>query len=404
MRDEKFLKILDGVILAAFYILAAGITFSNALTEIAVAIIIGLWIVKKIMTKDCGIPGGALTYILMAFILWNALSFFNSGYMDESTRGLLKVVKYAFLFMVTIDHFNSRKGIKRFLLYSLSVAFFISLNGIYQYISGTDLIRSRVIDILDHLYRVSSSFVHPNDFGAYLVVMLTILLSLFFSSTRKFKERILTLLATLLFMWAVFATKSRGAWIGLVIALIALFSIKSRKMLVVILLLLLASPLIMPKAVRERFADIAQIKVSGSAWERTRLWQGAIDMVKAHPLLGHGVNTYSKNFPAYKPSDYPDSIYPHNSFLQMAAETGIIGAGLFIIFLFSLIINVAGGIGKPVKGVYRDLYLGLLAGITGFLCHCFVDTHLYSTTLACFLFMYLGIAVAFKKAVYEECE
>ena len=402
MTDERFLNIIDRIITAAFCVLAAGITFSNAVTETAVAVIIGLWIVKKVKIKDYSVPSGALAYILVFFILWNTLSFFNSEYMNESIRGVLKVVKNAFLFMITVDHFNSRRRIKRFLLYVLGVAFFISLNGIYQYISGTDLIRHRIIDVLDHLHRVSSSFVHSNDFGAYLVVMLTLLYSLFFSTTRRFRERCLSLIAMLPITWVLFATKSRGAWIGFLIAITCLFSVKSKKILVVLLLILIASPFIMPHVMKERFSDLSTIRTSGSAWERIKLWQGAIDMVKAHPVLGHGVNTYSKNFPKYKPADYPDLAYTHNSFLQMATEIGTVGAGLFILFLIALITSMAGGIKKLEKGIYRDLYLGLLAGIVGFLCSCFVDTHLYSTTLASFLFMCLGVAVAFKKVIYEE--
>ena len=401
LTEERFLNIIDRITTFAFYVLAVGVAFSNAIAEIAVVVIIGLWVIKRIKTRDCSISGGVLTYILLVFILWNALSFFNSGYMSESVRGLFKVIKYTFIFMAAIDHFNSKKKIKRFLLYTLAAAFFISLNGIYQYISGTDLIRHRVINTLDHLYRVSSSFAHSNDFGAYLVVMLTLFLSLFFSSTRRFKERILCFIAALPIAWAMFATKSRGAWISFIVSAVLLFSIKSRKMLVVILLLVLASPFIMPDAVKQRFSDISDIRTSGTAWERTKLWQGAINMVKAHPVLGHGVNTYTRNFPAYKPKDYPDAIYTHNGYLQMITEIGIVGAGLFIMFLIVFITSVAGGVKRLEKGIYRDLYLGLLAGVVGFLCHCFVDTHLSSTTLTIFIFMYLGVAVAFKKAMHE---
>jgi O-antigen ligase len=401
MTEERFLRIVDRITLVAFYVLAVGVTFSNAVTEIAAAVIIALFIIKKIKTKDCSLPGRPLAYILAVLILWNILSFINTNYINESIRGLLKVVKYTFLFIVTIDCFNSKKKIKWFLVYSVGVAFFISLNGIYQYVSGIDLIRHRSINVLDHLYRVSSSFAHSNDFGAYLVIMLTLALSLFLSSTRRFKERILCLFATLPVAWCMFATKSRGAWISLIISAILLFSIKSKKILVLILLLLLMSPFIVPESIKQRFADFASIKTSGTAWERTKLWQGAFNMVKEHPVLGHGVNTYTRNFPAYKPADYPDAIYCHNSFLQMATEIGIVGVGLFIIFLICLIISGARGIKKLERGIYRDLYLGLLAGLVGFLCHCFVDTHLSSTTLSVFLFMYLGVSVAFKKVIYE---
>jgi O-antigen ligase len=402
MRDEKFLKVVDRIMAVAFYVLAAGITFSNAVTSIAAVTIIILWFLKRFMTKNPAISVGLAAYIFILFIIWNGLSFFNTSYVFESAKGLFRVIRHMLLFMAAIDYFDSRKKIKRFLLYSLGVAFFISLNGIYQYVSGVDLIRQKAINVMDYLYRVSSSFVHSNDFGAYLIVVSTMFFSLFFSKARKFKERVLSLIVIIPVSWAIFATKSRGAWIGLIISIIILFSVKSRKLLVFILLLLLVSPLIMPDMVRQRFLDLKDIRTSGSAWERVKLWQGAFDMVKARPFLGHGVNTYSRNFPAYKPDDYPDYMYSHNGYLQMATEIGIIGAGLFITFLIVLFAGIARGIKKLDKGIYRDLYLGLFAGLVGFLCSCFVDTHLSSTTLMNFLFMYMGLLLAFKKITLDN--
>ena len=86
----------------------------------------------------------------------------------------------------------------------------------------------------------------------------------------------------------------------------------------------------------------------------------------------------------------------------MATEIGAVGLGIFIVFLFSLIISSVSVIKKLQRGIYRDLYLGLLAGVVGFLCHCFVDTHLYSVTLATFLFLCLGLIATFRRIVYEE--
>lgn len=402
MNTIKVCNIIDKVMTVAFYLLAASVVFSIALTEIATISIILLWFIKKVLTKDYSLPGGTLSYILLAFVVWNLLSFFNTSYLYESFRGFLKVFKYMLLFIASIDYFDSRSKIKRYLLYLIGISFIVSLDGIVQYLLGVDIIRHRVINPLDHLHRVSASFVHSNDFGAYLVVVLTIFMSLFFSSTRKFKGRILLLLVIPPVLWCLLKTQSRGAWLSFIVSLLCLFSIKSKKIFIIILILLIASPFIMPKNIRQRFSDFSTITTQGTAWERTKLWQGAVQMVKEHPILGFGVNTYTKNFAEYKPKDYTDVKYTHNSYLHMATEIGAVGLGIFIVFLFSLIIGSVGVIRKLQRGIYRDLYLGLLAGIVGFLCHCFVDTHLYSVTLATFLFLCLSLITAFRRVVYEE--
>ena len=69
---------------------------------------------------------------------------------------------------------------------------------------------------------------------------------------------------------------------------------------------------------------------------RIVLWKEAIAIIKDHPFLGCGLNTYSIVAPKYKIAE-GGGIYPHNSYLQMAAETGLLGLGAFlwiIIILF----------------------------------------------------------------------
>ena len=86
----------------------------------------------------------------------------------------------------------------------------------------------------------------------------------------------------------------------------------------------------------------------------------------------------------------------------MAAEIGIVGSGIFLIFLLVLAVSVGRNIDGFGKGKSRDLSFGILAGTVGFLAHCAVDTHLYSVTLSAFLFLCLGLNVAFRNISYEE--
>ncbi|NQT89746.1 MAG: O-antigen ligase family protein [Candidatus Omnitrophica bacterium] len=397
MYKDKILDVCDKLTALSFYLLVLGITFSNALTEIATASIIALWIIGKILKKDYSLPGGILSILLVLLSAWTLASFINTGYMHESIRGLFKVIKHAALFMATIDYFRTRARIERLVYVMFGVAFFICLNGILQYIIGTDLIRHRTIDPYDYLHRVSSSFRHANDFGAYLVVIIPLLMSLIFSKGRSLKMRIMLSVVLLPAFWCLVTTDSRGAWIGFLIALLYMAFMRSKKLFVIILILLLASPLFMPHSIKDRFSDISTINSGGTIWERIKLWSGTADMVRDHPVLGVGVNTYTKNFPKYKPADYPDVRYTHNSYLHMAAETGIVGAGIFIAFLLILVFTASRSIRLHKDPLERDLSLGLLAGVIGFLAHCVVDTHLYSVVLSAFIFMCLGLTVSLRR-------
>ena len=178
--------------------------------------------------------------------------------------------------------------------------------------------------------------------------------------------------------------------------------LKSKRLAALILIVLIASPLFLPASIKARFSDIATYSTQGTTWERLRLWSGTTAMIKEHPLLGFGVNTYTKNFPAFKPKDYPDVRYTHNSYLHMAAETGVVGAGIFLLFLGFVLFSSAKAFLRFKKGTTRNLAIGVIAGMLGFLAHSVVDTHFYSVTLSAFMFLCLGLIVVFRNLAYEE--
>ncbi len=401
MNIDRTNYILDKLSGLALYILIAAVAFSTALTEIATVAIIAAWFLKKILSRDYNVPCRSLSIILLAFILWNLASFINTSYLNESMRGLLKVIKHSLLFIAVVEHFDSGKKINRFLIFGLGCGFIIAVNGIVQNNIGYDLIRGRMIDRLDYLHRISSSFVHSNDFGAYLIVFTTMLLSLFFTKKQPFKKRVLILFVSLPFIWCLRATGSRGAWLGFAIAFIFMAMLKSKRLVVAILIALIISPFFVPVSIKSRFSDLKTYSTHGTTWERLRLWQGTAAMVKAHPFLGFGVNTYTKNFPEFRPKDYPDAIYTHNSYLHMAAEIGIVGAGIFLLFLGVILLSSAKAFKRLKKGPTRDFAIGTLAGTAGFLAHSGVDTHFYSVTLSAFMFLCLGLIIAFRNLAYE---
>jgi hypothetical protein len=404
INKQKTIGVCGRLIGILLYILACAITFSNSFTEIATFAVVVLWLCKILLKKDLILTSvGNIGFILFLFLIVNLASFINTSYINESVRGFMKVFKHALLFFAVIDYFDSRPKVKKFLFFSIGVGAISAINGGIQYIIGRDIIRQRTIDPLDYLHRVSSSFTHANDFGAYLVVIIAIAISLLFCRNTSLKQKILLSAITLLLGWSLMATGSRGAWLGFLIAVVYLVINKSKKSVVVILLLLVISGFFMPNYVKDRFSDFAKIKErQGTVWERLKLWSGTVNMIKDHPFLGSGANTYTRNFPRYKPKDYPDVRYTHNSYLQMASEIGIVGAGTFIVFLIMLIGHAQRSIKNMEVGLDRNLLIGLLAGIVGFLFHCGVDTHFYSVTLSAFLFLYLGVAASFCDKRYEN--
>ena len=269
----------------------------------------------------------------------------------------------------------------------------VCLDGLYQYFSGIDLIRGKKLILNDYLRRISASFVHPNSFGIFLFMVSSILGATVFSFGTGLKKRFLFLIPFLMSIYCLFLTRSRGAWLSFSVSFFIIALLKSKKAVLIVLLLLGFAFILMPTSAKDALKDSFDLS-SGTSWERVMLWKGTVRMIKEHPVLGFGINTYSRNFPAFKPKEYSDLRYSHNCYLQMASETGIPGAILFILFLSAVLMSCLKGIFKMVKDTRKDVAIGLFACLIGFILGAVVDTHFYALTLSVFFYVLFGFCFA----------
>ena len=116
------------------------------------------------------------------FTFFVFLSILNSQYPVLSLRGFFfKVLQETFTFFIFIECINSVKRLRTFLTIFLISFVLIITDGIYQSIVKTDF-------IFHHAYsdfRLTASLKHGNDFGAYLVFVFPVLLSMIFYRRKK---------------------------------------------------------------------------------------------------------------------------------------------------------------------------------------------------------------------------
>ncbi len=79
---------------------------------------------------------------------------------------------------------------------------------------------------------------------------------------------------------------------------------------------------------------------TNSSTIRLIVWRGAIDVFKANPILGSGVETFAYAYYQHRPSEHNltsewDYLYnkAHNEYLNYLATTGIIGLGSYLLFI-----------------------------------------------------------------------
>jgi putative inorganic carbon (HCO3(-)) transporter len=126
-------------------------------------------------------------------------------------------------------------------------------------------------------------------------------------------------------------------------------------------------------------------------------------MIRDHPVIGLGANTYMKNYKRYK--NYPeyrnvitaDFLYAHNNFLHMAAEIGLLGLGIFLWLIYELFRECIAVNKKLKDDFFKILSLSLNLCLLAFLVNGLTESSLYSSRVALIFWYLMGLAIGMKK-------
>ncbi len=194
------------------------------------------------------------------------------------------------------------------------------------------------------------------------------------------------------FGWhAVFLTGSRGGLLGLVVTILFVAFRSPKKIFgfLLIPIFILAYQWQAGSVMKERAHTISEYEQESSAQTRLEAWQAAIKMIKKHPFLGVGLASFGPAFPDF--SDKKPRA-AHNTFFQIAAESGIVAgiSYLFIILSAFLLLFRASKFYKDKDPLLYFVSEATLTSLLGFfVCSMFLSLHLFEG------FFYLCVIVNF---------
>jgi O-antigen ligase/Tfp pilus assembly protein PilF len=346
---------------------------------------------------------------LAAYVLICVLSIVLGKYPFLGIKGFVfKLLEGVFIYFVFIESMNTKRRLRIFLaIFSMSMAL-ISFDGIFQYLARIDFIHFH--PVLDG--RVTASFKHANDFGGYLVSILPIILSLsiIYRFQRVTYENVLGasvsqwgFLSTVYFRYCMAGlflmalaslgfTFSRGAWLGFAVSLLVLGMRRPKILLFVFVMLISFMAVFIPKMMTERTTNTVMGFFNSSS--RDVYWNSALNLIVKSPFIGHGLNAYT---PAAVANNLSWQGYPHNCYLQIAAETGLFGLVAFLWIFIRLFRVVFQRSGQIQDFFSRDAILGVSAALAGFLVHSFFDTAMYSVQLSSLMWILMGIIIAIDR-------
>jgi O-antigen ligase len=223
--------------------------------------------------------------------------------------------------------------------------------------------------------RVYGSFGQPNPYAGYINTILSIALALSLLS-NILKIRIISLCIVIPLAGVEILAQSKGAWLAILAAtlLIIFLGLPQLRVLahfgliallaIVALYLVGKFPfaLIQPILQKIGVIDISFTNPTPDNYansERLAHWLAGIHMFLDHPLTGVGIGNYQDLYSQYSLGIFVLPLgHAHNYYINIAAETGILGLLAFLFFLTTLFIyngHVYLVIQKPYQQLLRRL-------------------------------------------------
>jgi len=297
-----------------------------------------------------------------------------------------------------------------------------ALVGLYIFFGGSG---ADHLLILGRFFRAFGTFGQPNPFGGFMGIALPIALAVSLCQLEQVytcvrhravieRRRLLLLalfgFASALILAALFASWSRGAWLGIAAALVLMLVCWPRRLLKGAAVALAAAAMLggvwsanlLPASITHRLttaatdlftiSDVRGIPIHPANYaviERLAHWQAARNMAQHHPFFGVGLGNYAAVYEQYRLINWENPLgHAHNLYLNILAETGIVGLSAYIGF-WLVIFWLTWRTRRHPDRLARSVTVGLLGCWTYIAVHSVFD-NLYVNNL----FLHIGVLLS----------
>lgn len=418
----------------AFYLETMSIFLSTKEMIFELLIIIGLlfWAFKTIDQQQVELRANPLNLLVLSFILICILSLLWTDNIYTSIRELPLFLAGPLLYFITINNISEEGQVARIINSLLIIGALFGIYGIFQYI-----VDFPIWSTATGRRKVMGLFGNVNYFAEYLIIPLSIAVSLFLTS-RKGIKKILFFIAILTMGTTLVLTFTRGSYLGLAASLLFIavlfivygnsvkqsLLINKKKILiaflavitVIIFVFLTPNPLNRPGTAVYKIKDrvsITRLTKDPSLKRRIATWKFTILMIKDRPWLGSGIGTYKYNTLRYQAQFFSEgenrTLYPHgfadkahNEYLQLWAELGLVGLVIFFWLIYTYFrfglrtlrdITDNKDIEDKVKFTRQGLIIGLMGAVVAFLVDAFFGFPMHLPASVMLFWLVLSLTV-----------
>jgi len=376
-----------------------------------------LWIINVLLKEKFAWYPTKINLPISLFILALTLSLFISNHFYPSLSDYLLFLVYFILYFLVINNVESENEFDLFLKIFIITSFIVSMYTILHYYG--------LIPYLREFGPVVSPIGQKNWTSNYIALIFFIVFSFFLLEPLK-KNKILYFLMLTINYIAWMICQSRGIWISifvtLIIALCLIFKFSfskifkvNKKWLITLLFTFLIITVIYSTdnplnksaiTVTDRAISTFDEK-DPSINTRLFIWNTTLSMIKEKPILGSGIGSFKMNYLNYQAERLKDKPYyikyysnareTHNEYLQIGAELGMVGLGIFLLIFFIFFLVVIKYFNQEKNDRKKIIIFGLLLGVICFLIHSLFTFPLHVPALGSAFFIIIGLTIAYIK-------
>ena len=331
-----------------------------------------------IQSRTTPVDAYLLLFIGVGFFLMCAVS----PDMGIAIDGYRAVVQYLFWFFLVTRLIEDDRDFAIFYGTLVAMALVVAAHGIYQYIIAAPIpagwVSQTEESVRTRVYSITGS---PNIMGSLLVLFAPMVAGIAYYS-KKMWVKVLAICGTGMMCLSCIFTFSKGAWGGLVVAVIVFAIFLDRRLIALMGVAgagaLMAIPSIASRITYMFTADY--VEASQRAGRMVR-WETGLDLLhSANSWLGFGLGRFggavAMQNKVIEETDTFQYFYMDNYYLKTLVEMGYIGLIFFILLLVGMVLWCLRSIGRTgYNGSDRTrvLAVSLFAGMCGVLVHCYFE-------------------------------
>ncbi len=379
-------------VLLPFGAIPLNLGFNPTFLDLALAAVFGVWMARGLTRQNAQTlstvaalsansaqgSGFIATPLALPILVFLTLAIFSfvaglaySALTQEVLRHFAEVLISIALFFVVVNVVQTRDQLRR-IVTALIVAGFISaamgvilyalphdtsirllsLLRVFKYPTGDQVLRF-IEDDPNNAMRAISTSVDPNVLGGLMILATALTTPQLFASAPLLPRKI-TVPMWVTMVVCMMLTFSRGAFLGLGLALVVIATVRYRPMLA---LLILGAAVILFLPFTQNYVGHFQDAFLGSdraTQMRLGEYKDALNLISRYPFFGVGFGS-SPDIDTY--------IGVSSVYLLMAEEMGLVGLGVFLAIMALFFYRVAQ---SWFSGLARDAFLApILLGLAG---------------------------------------